>query len=154
MSRVLRMPPPLVEAAPFQRQIAELEEQVEHYRQRAEAAEAILRGGDWHAKVRPLSLTQTRIMRLLARYDLSTSAIMSALEADRPNISYNAVKVQISAIRRKIPDLAPLVAGAPGGIYTVPDRDGLRRFLAGTAVSYDHVWEIEDARLKALVWPA
>lgn len=112
--------------------IEDLEQQVEHWRQRAEAAEAALRGPgeDWSVAVRPLYLSETRIMRLLVRRDMSTDAIIQALQEDHPCIDRNGVKVRMSRIRKILPaSIVPPRAYRTGGIYTIPDRPALKAFL-------------------------
>lgn len=110
--------------------IAELEEQVEHWRQRAEAAEAILRGNDWDMKVYPLTLYQTRIVRLLSRADFSTPALIVAMAWDYPDTTADAIKVHICQIRKKLPArIAPTSDRGWNVVYRVPDRAALRDWL-------------------------
>lgn len=125
------------ERNPYITRIEELEDAVETLRQRAEAAEAALRGGsegEWSERVEPLTLYQTRLMRLLAARPMRTSAIIAALAHEYPNTSDNSIKAHMSNIRRVLPaQIAPtLGTPCPGNLhfYAVPDRSALKAFLA------------------------
>jgi len=116
--------------------IEDLETQVEHWRARAEAAEAALRGVDWQRPVRPLSLYQTRVLRILAERDATSEQITNALQDDYPGTSTNCLKAQISKMRTFMPrEIVPPNAYNSGwggtAVYTIPDRAALRAFLAG-----------------------
>lgn len=118
--------------------IEELEEQVEYWRQRAESAELALRGGvkepgEWGDRVHPLSLFQTRIMRLLLRKDMNALAMQIALENDYPDTTEGSIKVHLSNIRQRLPKSIAPTRGAPcrgtRHAYHVPDRQALKAFL-------------------------
>jgi hypothetical protein len=65
---------------PEQTQIARLETELETMRQRCEAFEtALSAGGSWEARVHPLSLYQTRLMRLIARKDMTGAVAVRTL---------------------------------------------------------------------------
>jgi hypothetical protein len=115
--------------------IEDLEMQVEHWRARAEAAEMALRGVEWETHVRPLSLYQTRVLRILAQRDASADTITEALQADYPGTSTNCLKAQISKMRKFMPrEIVPPNAYNSGwgssAVYTIPDRAALAEFLA------------------------
>jgi hypothetical protein len=112
--------------------IEDLREEVEHWRARAEAAEAALGMGDgWGVAVPPLSLQMTRIMRLLAARDMNPQTLLLTLEETYPKTTIGSLKVRLSTIRGMLPGhIAPFKRGGVGHAYTVKDRDALRAFLA------------------------
>lgn len=125
------------ERNPYTARIEALEDEVETWRCRAEAAEMALRGGsegEWVIRIAPLSLYQTRLMRLLSKRPMRTAAIIAALQADYPRTSDNSVKAHMSNIRRLLPpSIAPTLGiPCPGSMhfYGVPDRNALAEFLA------------------------
>jgi hypothetical protein len=124
---------------PYALQIARLEEEVEYWRQRAEKAELALRGGvsepgKWGDRVLPLSLLQTRLMRLLAVQAMTSKALQLALRNDYPRISDGSIKAHFTQVRSVLPaNIAPpRGAPCPGTLhhYTIPDRPALAEFLA------------------------
>ena len=116
--------------------IEDLEEQVEYWRQRAEAAEAALQGTAWETPIPPCSLYQTRVLRVLAKQDATGNQIVLALEHNYPGSTLNTLKAQISKVRRRLPpEIVPPLAynggwGNGGPVYTIPDREALAAFLA------------------------
>lgn len=119
--------------------IEDLEEQVETWRQRAEAAEAALGMGPADLAVPPLSLYQTRVMRMLAERDMTGAQLLNALMPHYPNTTDNALKSFLSQLRRKLPaHIAPPRSVTSGwGVstpYTIQDRPALRAFLATGAL--------------------
>lgn len=108
----------------------DLEDQVAYWQDRAERAESALRGRDWDGAVKPLSLSQTRLMRLLAGRDCSIAMFIAAMSDAQPNISDSSVKAQLCVIRTKLPQVIAPSYGY-GGVYTVPDREALKAFLSG-----------------------
>jgi hypothetical protein len=123
------------EIRPYLTQIEGLRLELEAMRQRAEAAEHALRGVEWETHVRPLSLYQTRVLRILAQRDASADTITEALQADYPGTSTNCLKAQISKMRKFMPrELVPPNAYNSGwgssAVYTIPDRAALAEFLA------------------------
>ena len=112
--------------------IEDLEHQIEHWRQRAEAAEAALgQGAQWHRAVQPLSLQMTRMMRLLSARDMTAQDLLLVLETDYPSITIGSIKVRLSTIRGLLPGgMAPSKRGGTGHPYTVPDPQALKAFLA------------------------
>ena len=119
--------------------IEELEESVEYWRQRAEKAEKALLDlagpqADWNSAVRPLTLCETRIMRLLAGRDMTGRALCAAMRRSYPRISDNSVKCQLSRIRRTLPaDIAPERGTSRGygseNMYRVENREALKALL-------------------------
>jgi hypothetical protein len=111
--------------------IEELEEQVETWRQRAEAAEAALGMGDhWHRAVPPLSLQMTRIMRLLSARPLTSAEIAEKLiTTDYPNTSIRTVLVRLCQIRQVMPAGLMPMSGGYGKPYIVRDPEALKAFL-------------------------
>jgi len=114
--------------------IEDLEEQVEHWRQRAEAAEGALRGGQWETPVPPLSLYKTRVLRILAKRDATGTQLVESMAADYELTTSNALKSQMSNIRRLLPaHIVPPRNQSMGwgvsSIYTIPDRPALAAFL-------------------------
>jgi len=113
----------------------DLEEQIEYWRQRAESAEAAICGARWNDAVPPLTLYQTRLMRLLARKAFTPEALALAMSLDYPETSKRCVYIQIFHVRNKLPwQIAPSPARKYSHPYDVPDRDALRAFLAGEAI--------------------
>lgn len=111
--------------------IEDLEEQVEYWRGRAEAAEAALRTEDWSVARRPLTLQMTRILRIIERKPTNLEQITRALEFDYPSITQNSVKVRISTMRQLLPPGAmPVKLGGAGHVYMIGDAEVVRRFLA------------------------
>ncbi len=122
-------------SAAYLARIADLEEQVEAWRQRAEAAEGVLQGDRWDQPVRPLSLYETRVMRLLAKRDMSGSQLVDALLPDYPATNDNSLTTMICRIRARLPESLAPPCNVPVGwgvsaTYTVLDRPALIRFLA------------------------
>lgn len=114
--------------------IDELEYQVEYWRRRAEDAERALKGDHWDSKVPPLSLQQTRIMRLIARRPITPKAICEVIQNDYPDCSIKGVLATVSNARRKLPDaIRPMHAWGEGNRYRVPDPDALKAFLEEAA---------------------
>jgi hypothetical protein len=126
------------ERNPYVSRIADLEEEVEFWRSRAEAAETALRGGSsepgsWSDRVYPLSLFQTRIMRLLARRPMTSIGLQIALQNDYPKTSDGSIKVHLSTIRGLLPpSIAPVLGKPCRGthfVHRVPDPKALVFFL-------------------------
>lgn len=113
--------------------IEDLEEQVEFWRQRAEAAEAALGMGDrWDVRAPPLSLYETRVMRVIAERPLTGTDAVRILSAWYPNTSNNSLDVLLHRIRRRLPaDIAPSTRlnGSRYAFIEVPDREALKAFL-------------------------
>jgi hypothetical protein len=115
--------------------IEDLELAVEHWRARAEAAESALRGVEWETPVRPLSLYQTRVLRVLVMRDATGDQLVQAMGADYEQTSGNALKAQLSKMRRLLPAHIVPPCNVPAGwgvsaVYTIPDRPALAEFLA------------------------
>jgi hypothetical protein len=110
--------------------IEDLEQQVEHWRQRAEVAEAIVKGEDWNVAVPPLSLQQTRVMRYIARKPIGPARLVSALACDYPMITPNSLTVTIWRCRQKLPaHIAPRILPHHAAPFEVPDRAALKAWL-------------------------
>jgi hypothetical protein len=111
--------------------IEDLEQQVEHWRQRAEVAEAALGISDaWLEAVSPLTLAQTRIMRLLAVRPCTGIVLMGVLARDYPAITPDLLKVHFAKIRGRMPEaIAPTRLQNHFAAYDVPDRSALREWL-------------------------
>ena len=124
--------------------IEDLEERVEYWRQRAEDAEAELRhirtrvlsailGSDdhpavWNQAVKPLSIGDTRVLRLLAAQPCTREQIAAALGK-----SLNTVSVHIYRIRDKLPEhMHPSSLKFHNDTYTLPDISVVRKFLGET----------------------
>lgn len=124
-----------VERNPYLARIERLETELEVMRQRAEAAESALRGDNWSRPVAPLSLYETRVLRILMKRDATGEQIVRAMSADYEATSTNSLKALLSRMRRRLPpDIVPPCC-VPGGwgvsaIYTIPDRLALAAFLA------------------------
>lgn len=110
--------------------IEELEIEIETLRQRVELLESVIQGDSWNVSVPPLTITQTRIMRLIARRPISRPAIHEMI---CPDTVLNNVSVQVARIRAVLPEhLAPIRCNKGGDMrpYDVPDREALKAFLA------------------------
>ena len=115
---------------PYLIQIARLETELEAKRETVAAFETWLAGSDWEAPVRPLSLYQTRVMRLIARKDVTGSDAIRIMGCYYPDTSPNAFDCQLVYIRRMLPaDIAPRLRRSKFDHLSVPDRDGLKEFL-------------------------
>lgn len=111
--------------------IEDLEEQVEYWRARAEAAEMALKTEDWSVARRPLTLQMTRILRIIERKPTNLEQITRALEFDYPSITQNSVKVRISTMRQLLPaGVMPVKQGGAGHVYMIGDAEIARHFLA------------------------
>jgi hypothetical protein len=128
----------MADTNPYLAMIAERDEAVEYWRQRAEAAELALRGGNmepgvWNERVYPLSLFQTRIMRLLARRDMTSLALQVILQNEYPDTTEGSIKAHLTHIRSRLPCSIAPPKGAPcrgtRHPYSVPDRAALKDFL-------------------------
>lgn len=110
--------------------IEDLQEQVEHWRQRAERAEGALQGRGWDTAVPPLTLYQTRLMRLLARQPYNADALAFAMGIDYEDTGKRSIYVHMHHIRRRLPAMiAPTQKLGKSYPYDVPDREALRAFL-------------------------
>lgn len=110
--------------------IEELEEQVEYWRQRAEALEQAVSGRAWSESVAPLSLYQTRVLRCLLKRDMMANSLFDVMLADYPGTSHNALKAQICLLRVKLPaHIVPPLKHKWSLPYTIPDRAALKAFL-------------------------
>jgi hypothetical protein len=112
--------------------IESLHIEIETLRQRCEAFEAYVAGnGEWEACVRPLSLYQTRLMRLIARKDVTGSDAIRIMGCYYPDTSPNALYCQLVYIRRVLPaEIAPRLRKTKFDYLSVPDREALKQFLA------------------------
>jgi len=117
---------------PHAHQIARLHTELEAALWRVSALEAMVKGEDWDAAVPPLSLQQTRAMRLIARKPVSPARLVSALACDYPRITPNSLTVTIFRCRKKLPPhIAPRILPSAAAPFEVADPDALRAFLAG-----------------------
>jgi hypothetical protein len=112
--------------------IEDLQIEVETLRQRCQAFEAFVAGtGEWEARVLPLSLYQTRLMRLIARKDVTGSDAVRIMGCYYPETSPNALDCQLVYIRRVLPaEIAPRLRRTKFDYLSVPDREALKQFLA------------------------
>jgi len=117
---------------PEQTQIARLETELETLTQRCKAfEEALSAGGSWEARVHPLSLYQTRLMRLIARKDMTGAVAVRTLATYYPDTSSNAMDAQLVLIRRVLPaEIAPRVRSTKFDYLSVPDKAALIAFLS------------------------
>lgn len=112
----------------------DLEEQVEYWRQRAEDAEQALYGHKWDSVVKPLTLSETRIMRLIARRPMSQHQIALVMEnySNADDVE-TLVKVMLCRIRRRLPEnIEPIKYTRQFAPVEVRDREALRAFLGET----------------------
>jgi len=116
---------------PYAIQIARLEEELEALRETVAAFEAMLAGsGEWESRVPPLSLYQTRVMRLIARKDVTGSDASRIMGCYYPDTSSNALDCQLVYIRRLLPaEIAPRLRRTKFDYLSVPDRPALAAFL-------------------------
>jgi hypothetical protein len=111
---------------------ARLEEEIERLTQRVLALEAFFAPGAWDAPVPPLTLYQTRVMRLIAKRPVSGNDALRVMAAYYPMTSDNALDTQMVNIRRVLPpEIAPVVRRSKFCVLRVPDPDALAEFLAG-----------------------
>jgi hypothetical protein len=115
---------------PYILRIEALEEELEAMRQRAEAFEQAFGPGAWDKPVAPLSLYQTRIMRIIAKGDVTGTDAVRLLACYYPSTSGNSFDALLVLIRRALPDaIAPNRRRSKYCVLTVPDRPALREFL-------------------------
>ncbi|WP_287994208.1 hypothetical protein [Acidiphilium sp.] len=127
----LRMPPPALADDAARARIASLETDVEYWRQRAETAEAALKGGlEWDLARPPLTLAETRILRLMARRHVGAEAIVSVMQQSYPKFDTNSLKVRCYHMRRKLPHcIAPSYLERQYAPHTIPDLEACQAFL-------------------------
>jgi hypothetical protein len=110
---------------------ARLEEEIERLTQRVLALEAFLAPGLWDAPVPPLTLYQTRVMRLIAKRPVSGNDALRVMAAYYPATSDNALDSQMVAIRKALPgSIAPVLRRSKFCVLRVPDPAALAEFLA------------------------
>lgn len=115
---------------PYILRIEALEEELEAMRQRAEAFEQAFGPGAWDRRVQPLSLYQTRIMRIIAKGDVTGTDAVRLMACYYPNTSMNSFDALLVHIRRTLPEaIAPNRRRSKHCVLTVPDRPALRTFL-------------------------
>ncbi len=112
--------------------IEDLQTEVETLRQRCEAFEALLGvASAWEAPVPPLTLYQTRLMRILARKDAPASAVARLMVCYYPDTSCDSIDVIVHRLRRILPaEIAPRHRKTRSDVLSVPDREALAAFLA------------------------
>ena len=109
---------------------AHLEEEIERLTQRVEALEAAIAPGAWSQSVPPLTLYQTRVMRLIAKRPMTGNDALRVMSAYYPNTSDNSFDALLVIIRRVLPEaIAPMRRTRKYCQLNVPDRDALRLFL-------------------------
>jgi hypothetical protein len=110
--------------------VEELEYEAEYWRDRAERAEAALKGDAWNEAVAPLTLQTTRVMRLLARRPMSTGTIVELMGVDYERFNEKGLKVCMCHARAALPEaIAPIRLRTNCVPYDVPDRGALKAFL-------------------------
>lgn len=112
--------------------IEELEIEVEGLRQRCQAFEELLgAAGAWEAPVPPLTLYQTRLMRILAHKDAPASTVARLMACYYPDTSCDVIDVIVHRLRRVLPvEIAPRRRKTRSDVLSVPDRPALAQFLA------------------------
>ena len=112
--------------------LEDLHLEIETLRQRCDAFEAAFGPGDaWSTPVPPLTLYQTRVMRLIAKREMTGNDALRILASYYPSTSDNALDSQLVNIRRAMPfDIAPRLRRSKFDYLSVPDRDALKAFLA------------------------
>ncbi len=124
------------EANPYALQIARLEEELEAATQRCEVLQAFLSNNgdpkDWGVTVPPLTLYQTRLLRLVAARPLPGWEAVRVLLAWYPGTSDNSLDAQLCMMRKTLPaEIAPAVRTTSRySPIDVPDRAALADFLA------------------------
>ena len=117
---------------PYATQIARLEEEVEHLAQRCKAFEDLLASnGEWDQPTPPLTLYQTRLLRILARKDAPAAVVARLMGAYYPDTSCDSIDVIVLRLRRTLPpEIAPRKRRTRNDVLSVPDRAALAEFLA------------------------
>ena len=112
--------------------IEDLHLEIETLRQRCDAFEAAFGPGDaWSTPVPPLTLYQTRVMRLIAKRPVSGNDALRVMAAYYPTTSDNALDSQMVAIRKALPpEIAPVLRRSKFCQLRVPDPGALAEFLA------------------------
>lgn len=111
--------------------INSLELEIETWRTRALAAESAIQGDDWDVALPPLTLMQTRMMRVVARGSFTRQRIAKLLGTTGANVS-----TQLCLARGKLPEpIQPKPNNKNGGhyfsAYRVEHLEALRAFLNG-----------------------
>ena len=116
--------------------IEDLHLEIETLRQRCDGFEAAFGPGDaWSTPVPPLTLYQTRVMRLIAKREMTGNDALRILASYYPSTSDNALDSQLVNIRRAMPfDIAPRLRRSKFDYLSVPDRDALKAFLASGVI--------------------
>jgi hypothetical protein len=122
---------------PYALQIARLETELEAATQRCKALQAFLSNNgdpkDWGVIVPPLTLYQTRLLRLVATRPLPGWEAVNILLAWYPGTTNNSLEAQLCMMRKVLPvAIAPAVRTTSRySPIDVPDRAALAEFLAG-----------------------
>lgn len=114
-----------------------LEIEVERLTQRCKALQAFLsKSGsprEWDRPVPPLSLYESRVMRLVGERPVTGGEAVNVLSAWYPETSSKSLDVILNRIRRRLPEeIAPAARlnGSRYALIDVPDRAALAEFLA------------------------
>lgn len=112
--------------------IEDLELEIEVLRQRCDAFEGLLGlPSAWEAPVPPMTLYQTRLMRILARKDAPASSVARLMASYYPNTSCDSIDVIAHRLRRILPaNIAPRRRKTRSDVLSIPDRPALQAFLA------------------------
>lgn len=116
--------------------IDSLHTEVERLTQRCNALQAFLsatgNAADWDRRIEPLSLYETRVMRLVCKRRLTGNEAVRILSAWYPETNSSSLDVMLNRLRKRLPtEIAPSARlnGSRYAAIDVPDRPALAAFL-------------------------
>ena len=108
-----------------------LSEERDYWRERCRQVEASVIGDAWDVRIRPYTLWETRVLRLMARHEIARfELLLHALYTvqDREGVDERTLRTVISRIRSKLP--ASLSVTSVRGVgWQVNNRKALADYL-------------------------
>lgn len=108
-----------------------LSEERDFWRERCRQIEASLIGDAWDVRVRPYTLWETRVLRLLARHEVCRfELLLHALYTvqDREGVDERTLRTVVSRIRTKLPASLSVTSVRSVG-WQVNNRKALQHYL-------------------------
>lgn len=102
---------------------------VEYWRARCMVAERALKGDRWGDCAKGLTLTETRLLKLLYRRPMSPHELADFLSLENDDITDTAVRTHVSRLRTKLGDGVLSRALRGDRRYSIADRKKVRRLL-------------------------
>ncbi|MEO0606623.1 MAG: hypothetical protein AAFY82_00220 [Pseudomonadota bacterium] len=117
---------------PYVSRIETLEEENEHLRQLNEDLRKAAASDEWDQLRWPLTLQQTRVLRLVHKGIYNRTQIARKIELDYPNFNVPTLNVVLTKIRRALPEaISPRRSKVYNSTLRVPDPETLGQYLAG-----------------------